>query len=144
MLKFFPVKPSVVAEIGKLLSELCRDDQEARSLVGVLLENHSEWPGPSRLRQVHAEEIASRRTQDLPDGCALCEGSGFRAGYLVIEHVPEGTERKHVFYRNEVTPAEMWERYGKSPQYDFFDAVAYPCSCPLGRRRKAEQEQTSR
>lgn len=57
MLKFFPVKESVVAEIGKFLNELCCGDQDARKLIAAVLAECSEWPGPARLRDIHGSVV---------------------------------------------------------------------------------------
>jgi hypothetical protein len=53
MLKFFPVKQSVVAEIGRFLKGLCQSDDEARRLTDAVLERFSEWPGPAKVKEAY-------------------------------------------------------------------------------------------
>ena len=73
MLKFFPVKEGVLAEIGKLLNELCQNDHEAKRLTNAILTQFSEWPGPSKILEVHATEIVPRRVRETgPNGCERC------------------------------------------------------------------------
>lgn len=57
MLRFFPDREGVLVEISKFLNELCRSDQEARKLTDAVLARFSEWPGPAKLREIHAGEI---------------------------------------------------------------------------------------
>jgi hypothetical protein len=50
-LKYFPVRPSVVAEVGRMLGDMCSTDDEANVLVDALIEDFNEWPGPSKMRE---------------------------------------------------------------------------------------------
>jgi hypothetical protein len=64
MLKHFPSKPAVVAEVGKFLDGICADDQEARLLTDDVLEQYSEWCGPSALKQAHADLVIRQRREE--------------------------------------------------------------------------------
>lgn len=52
MLRFFPTRPEVLAEVGKLLNELCESDAAAQRLTAAALEASGEWPGPLGLRDI--------------------------------------------------------------------------------------------
>jgi hypothetical protein len=51
-LKFFPPNPQALAEIARILCEICKDEAELNKLTDFLLANHNEWPGPAALREV--------------------------------------------------------------------------------------------
>lgn len=53
MLKFFPSRAEVIAEVGRLLNELCPNDAAAVKLTARVLENYAEWPGPKGIKEVH-------------------------------------------------------------------------------------------
>lgn len=55
LLKFFPSRADVVAEVGRLLNEICADDHEAKSLTAAVVARFDEWPGPVTLRGVSHE-----------------------------------------------------------------------------------------
>jgi hypothetical protein len=78
LLKFFPTRNSVLAEIGKLLNSICANDGEARDLVDAICEEHDEWPGPATVRQIYGSVSARKK---LPDGCSLCIPQG---GFFVM------------------------------------------------------------
>ena len=142
ILKYFPSKPSVISQIGKMLAELCQNDGEAKQLVSAVLDECSEWPGPKALREIHRSAIAARRPQEYqPDGCELCRmTSGWRPVHTLIERTPGGQERKQVF-RPDSDPEgfrrRLYAQYAKSPNHSLYEAVA-PCSCALGRVRQEQ------
>ena len=147
MLKFFPVKESVVAEIGKLLNEICFGDQEARQLTAAVCGQCAEWPGPAKIREIHQTAVASHRFREAePEGCGLCLGMGYRTVFQVYDE-------RHV--RAGLMPiATICEEYGTDgkrqlkealAQYDWTTHCVYqavrPCTCELGRvRREARQK----
>ena len=100
MLSRFPPKENVIAEIGKLLNELCRTDHEARRLTGLVLARWSQWQGPSKLKALFDAEIASQRPRDAQqDGCDKCrDRDGWRQVFVTYEPLPGGGERKQVHY----------------------------------------------
>jgi hypothetical protein len=53
MLRFFPTNPRVVAQVARFLNETCKTDEEAVKLISKVIERHSEWPGPSLLRDLY-------------------------------------------------------------------------------------------
>jgi hypothetical protein len=61
MLKYFPTKEGVVAEVGRLLIELCQSDQEARQLTAAVCTKLSEWPGPAKVREFYQSEVVEVR-----------------------------------------------------------------------------------
>ena len=141
MLKFFPVKEGVVAEIGKLLNELCFGDQEARHLTAAVCAQCAEWPGPARFREIHQEAVASRRVRENePDGCGLCV-DGYRTVFQIFERPmrpgarpeliePEGSIGDVTCLWN-----ELLTRYRGSTTHTCYRAVKL-CTCELGRRRR--------
>jgi type II secretory ATPase GspE/PulE/Tfp pilus assembly ATPase PilB-like protein len=139
MLRHFPSKTAVVAEIGKLVDEICADDTEAQLLTDAVLEQFSEWPGPGVLRQAYAEKVASHRAEMTPGGCATCGGTGLRQTCRLHEWLPDGSQRKQVI-RPEGTAHEIHQqiwalrlKYQGSKTHEFYDACSEPCSCPRGR-----------
>ena len=145
MLKFFPVKEAVLAEIGKLLNELCLNNDEAKRLVDAVLIQCGEWPGPAKIREIHTAEVVSHRVRSSPDGCERCRGMyGWRLVFKVTERRPNGADEVRIIYPEGDAHAvfneeqELRQRYEKSSTHTFGTAVA-PCSCPLGRQRREEQ-----
>lgn len=68
LLRFFPTNSHAVGEAGRLLNEACRSDQEADKLVGDVLRNHDEWPGPSCLRRpAVVKAFDPTQLYDLPE-----------------------------------------------------------------------------
>ncbi|MGB7762856.1 MAG: hypothetical protein WBL61_23685 [Bryobacteraceae bacterium] len=142
MLKFFPVKENVLAEIGKLLNELCRNDHEAKRLTGLVLARWSEWQGPSKLKALFDTEIASQRPREAqPAGCDKCAGSGLRQVFLTFETIPGAAEEKRVHYPegDSVLRFEqaLYGQCAKSGARGPYSAVM-ACDCPLGQVRRAE------
>lgn len=145
MLKFFPVKESVVAEIGKLLNELCFGDQEARQLTAAVCAQCAEWPGPARFREIHQEVVASRRLRESePGGCGLCV-DGYRTVFQIFERPMRGSDKPEV-----IEPEgsigdvmrqwnELLARYRGSTTHLAYQAVK-PCTCELGRRRREARQ----
>src|SRR5690349_3706887 len=64
MLKFFPTKPAVVAEVGRFLNLICANDDEARRLTDVAIEHYTEWPGPAKLRETHWVSVLGKTTSE--------------------------------------------------------------------------------
>jgi hypothetical protein len=54
---FFPKDHAGIAEIGKLLNELCLDDNEARTVVATIW--RLGWDGPKSIFEAHASATAS-------------------------------------------------------------------------------------
>ena len=145
MLKHFPIKESVIAEVGKLLNELCDNDQEARQLIAAVTSQCAEWPGPAKIREIHTAEVALHRIRSSPDGCERCRGMyGWRLVFKVTERQPNSAEQVRIIYPEGDAHAvfneeqELRQRYEKSSTHTVGTAVA-PCSCPLGRQRREEQ-----
>ena len=141
MLRHFPIKDAVVAEIGKLLNELCQNDQEARRLVELLSQDFSEWPGPSAIRRVYAERIRSRQPEDRPEGCELCDGTGFRPAFNVIETLPSRDKRLHVIYcaqwRDQPEETKKLDRQFKGSATHKLYTACRACRCSLGQQHRA-------
>jgi hypothetical protein len=57
MLRHFPTRDDVLAEIGKFLNELCQNDGEAKRLVAVVCGDCDEWCGPAKLRAIYSSAI---------------------------------------------------------------------------------------
>jgi hypothetical protein len=55
MLKYFPTDTDVIVEIGRRLTELCADDDEAHRLAAVMVNIHDEWPGPHSMKTALAD-----------------------------------------------------------------------------------------
>jgi hypothetical protein len=55
MLKYFPADTDVIVEIGRRLTELCADDEEAQQLTALMVAMHDEWPGPLSMSTALAE-----------------------------------------------------------------------------------------
>jgi len=146
MLKFFPVKESTVAEIGRFLNELCRSDHEARQLTGAVLARFSEWPGPSKIREIHSLEIASQRPQEVePAGCNKCRGQGgWRPVFQVTEQLADGSIKREMVYPSGdimLAEREIENRYAGSKTHSVDTAVVAPCDCPRGMLRRDELRQ---
>jgi hypothetical protein len=147
MLRYFPVRESVVAEIGKLLNEICPNDQGAKKLTAAVCEQCDEWPGPAKIREINNAVIASSRPAEvLPDGCENCRPHGYRRVFKVIER---GTGAEQCFYPEGGVNSEwqmerqLSEQYRGSKTHDFYSSVVTPCSCALGRWRKAEMRKAA-
>jgi len=140
-LKYFPAKPTVVAAVGKILNELCRDDSEAKRLVDAVLAEFSEWPGPRAIRELHTAEVASRRAPDVkPKGCSLCY-DGFRSAYEIHERMPDRTVQKRIVYPEpqEIMSAFKIQQRLANPNITVYEVATY-CSCDLGRMRREAEE----
>lgn len=97
MLKFFPARADVTAEVGRLLNEICADDHEAKCLTSAILSQFDEWPGPLTVRTVqetlaterrkHQERAVQRANRDAHE--AECTGYTVRLNeegkYMVIQ-----------------------------------------------------------
>jgi hypothetical protein len=60
LLKWFPLGGHALAELGRILNEICRDDAEASGVVSLILQKHDEWPGPCSIRQAQTEVQRAR------------------------------------------------------------------------------------
>jgi len=125
-LKHFPTREAVIAEVGRLLNELCQTDGEARHLTSVALKHWSEWGGPGALRKLYQDVIVASRPQ--PAGCDLCDGSGFRPVTHVQDRLPDGS--KHSTYIREVE-----RQHAASKTHEVYLAMAF-CACPLGHQQR--------
>ena len=135
-LKYFPAKPTVVAAVGKILNELCRDDSEAKRLVDAVLAEFSEWPGPRAIKDLHTAEVASRRAPEVEaKGCSLC-CDGFRSAYEIHERMPGRSVHKRIVYPEpqEIVSAFQMEQRLANPNTRVYEVSTY-CSCDLGRQR---------
>ena len=145
MLKFFPSRESTVAEIGRLLNDLCDNDHEARELTTAVLESLSEWPGPSKVREIYRAEVAPHRPQKAePKGCDLCRGmDGWRRVFTIFTRTHGGPDRKQTF-RPDSNPdefgRELRAQYAKSPNHTLYEEIA-PCKCAAGRVRQEQCRQ---
>jgi hypothetical protein len=140
MLKFFPVRDNVVAEIGKLLNELCHSDSEAQQLTAVVCAKHSEWPGPSKVRELYQSEIVSRRPQEaLPEGCEKCDG-GLRTVFTVFERKNNRRGVEKIYPETPQaardTELELRRLHGQPTSTDDFSETVMPCSCKLGQYQR--------
>ena len=59
LLRFFPQNPHAVAELARIIAELCATDAEGARLTDRLLREHDQWPGPLELRRSYWVHIAS-------------------------------------------------------------------------------------
>jgi hypothetical protein len=143
MLRYFPIRDNVLVEIGKMLNDLCLDDQEARTLVSAVCDEYAEWPGPAGIRQVHASAVVAKRPSEaLPEPCDICRWyPGYRPVFKVIERGPEGKidwfspvggEQGRWEMSN-----ELRERYKGDRTREVYELIA-PCQCPLGQKKRAE------
>jgi hypothetical protein len=58
MLRFFPTSERVIAEVGRLLVETCKNDSEAIKLTASVVRNSSEWPGAAGLVAAYRSEFS--------------------------------------------------------------------------------------
>jgi hypothetical protein len=72
LLKFFPSRADVVAEVGRLLNEICADDSEAKGLTVTVLNRFDEYPGPLTLRKV-SQEI--RELKERPNRAEMAQAA---------------------------------------------------------------------
>jgi len=141
MLKYFPHDPAVVAEIGRLLNELCQNDGEASRLTAAILQQCSEWPAPAKIREIHQSEVASRRPHEVePRGCENCrDWRGWRYIFQVYDGMPNGSPPREVIFPqgNCMSAArqedELRRKCAKSGVQVY--SVLTPCDCALGQRR---------
>ncbi len=142
MLKRFPVQERTQVQIGKLLNELCSSDDEAEQLVTRVLDEHSEWPGPSALREMHGQVSNARWAKGRPEGCENCRGrDGRRTVFKIIDLrtggeetiLPEGSEQAVWALRNKLV-----DQYAGSKTHQFYDSMLTFCSCPAGVYAAAE------
>ena len=64
MLRFFPTNDRVVAEVGRLLNEICKNDKEVQRLTAAIVDSCSEWPGPSELKAIYSREFSRTKYFD--------------------------------------------------------------------------------
>ena len=141
-MRFFPSDAGALEEIGGIFEELCKTDDEARMLTDAVLRSCDEWPGPAKLREVFASEVASKRARGVElDGCENCrEAHGFRRMFRVIERMPDGSERTQEYFpdggvQGAITMERELRARCAGTTSRVVDLVA-PCSCALGRRRR--------
>jgi hypothetical protein len=145
LLRYFPTKDAVVAEIGRLIGELCFGDQEARQLTAAVCSQCAEWPGPARFREIHQEVVASRRLRESePEGCGLCV-DGYRTVFQIFERPMRGGAKPEVI-EPEGSIGDVMRQWNEllarcgSTTHLAYQAVK-PCTCELGsRRREARQK----
>jgi hypothetical protein len=65
MLRFFPTNDRVIAEVGRLLNETCKNDSEAVKLTTSIVRNNSEWQGPGGLLDAYRAEFKKTKYVDL-------------------------------------------------------------------------------
>jgi hypothetical protein len=143
MLKHFPVKPAVVAEVGRLLTELCVNDDVADRLVAAVLRDHSEWCGPAKIRELCEQFATSRRESEAVACCEVCLGTGgYRRVFEVVD-MSTPTEEPLRIRCDEPTWAGVMaeekrirEQY-PVPRFEIYNVVA-ACACVSGRQRAAE------
>jgi len=75
LLKRFPTNIHALKELGRILNEICRDDAEARKLVGWMTSEYNEWPGPQSLRACVANVRPRRYSSDGTDPFAYWKPS---------------------------------------------------------------------
>src|SRR5580698_2733287 len=92
MLQRFPAQERVQVQIGKLLNELCANDDEAVAFVSRVLDQHDDWPGPAALRQIHSGVVSDLRAASRPAECGKCK-QGYRSVFKIVEH---GTRREEI------------------------------------------------
>jgi len=64
LLKFFPTNPHAIAELARIINEVCANDTEGARLADRLLREHDQWPGPMELRRSYWVHIASGKACD--------------------------------------------------------------------------------
>lgn len=141
LLKYFPARDASVAEVGRMLGEICPNDAAATKLVEAALNRFDVWPGPSALKEL-ASEAAPR--QDSPVGCCeVCSATGgYRRAFEVFERLPEG-EHKRLIRCDEprwsgvMAEAKRLAAQYPRPRFEVYD-VLVPCRCPLGDQRADE------
>jgi hypothetical protein len=138
MLRHFPTRDNVIAEIGKFLNEICTDDHDARQFVAAVVNRNSEWPGPAAIRDIKTE-LAERRFQDKrpAEGCGrCCDGL-----LLVFEVIAPGEQNGQVVYPGE--SENSWECESKIrealqqrfPGHSIYTMTAF-CTCAYGQWRR--------
>lgn len=75
LLRFFPANPHAIAELARIINDLCVDDAEGERLTDKALLRFDQWPGPVALRAFYWEAVASRK------GCAACGFHGMIDGH---------------------------------------------------------------
>ena len=63
LLRQFPANSHAVAELGRTLNELCRDDDDATEFISAVQSRYDEWPGPCSFRGVY-QELTRREEQE--------------------------------------------------------------------------------
>jgi hypothetical protein len=64
LLRFFPQNAHAVAELARIINELCANDAEGARLTDRVLRLHDQWPGPLELRKCYWMEVAERKPCD--------------------------------------------------------------------------------
>ncbi len=138
MLRHFPAKPAVIAEVGRLLNDLCGDDQAADRLTADLLRSNSEWPGPAAVREA-AGRLVSGKAQ-RPQECPAC---GDMQGWRRVANVYDLDNRTDKIVRGSagghITQGEiaaLRDQY-PSPRWTVYDTAIEPCPHCEGGRRNA-------
>jgi hypothetical protein len=140
MLKRFPVQERTQVQIGKLLNELCASDGEAEQFVSRVIDQHSEWPGPAALRELHGEVASSRAHESMPQSCEHCN-DGWRPVFHITERTTGHVERilpdgdKAAIRKQH---DELFRKYRGSRTHVFTDTTVTPCGCAAGRHADAE------
>jgi hypothetical protein len=60
LLRFFPQNAHAVAELARIVNELCASDAEGTRLTDRLLREHDQWPGPLELRRCYWVHISDK------------------------------------------------------------------------------------
>jgi hypothetical protein len=140
MLQRFPAQERVQLQIGKLLNELCANDDEAVAFVSRVLDQHDAWPGPAALRQIHCGVASDRAVASRPDDCDKCK-QGYRSVFKIVEH---STRREEIIFPEGDALAkmrqesELCKKYRGSKTHDVYTACFQFCECPAGKHAERE------
>ena len=141
MLKYFPTKPAVVAQVGMMLDDICRTDEEAVKLTAAVLDKFSEWPGPGKVKEIYQAEIASQRPREEQMYCPKCNPhmpvAGWRSGFEVwaAGEYPGGSAER-IFpesYQQYFKTREELQKRSQASGVTITELSTF-CTCPAGER----------
>lgn len=136
MMRGFPIKDAVIAEVAALFVEICDTDDEGLGLVKAVWEQNerNEWPGPRMLYRLAIQTFA---------GCDSCRsGRGHRVVFRVEERQAAGDVKVHEVQSKrddasrEKAFSDLSSRYPASSGHKI-ELQQVPCDCSLGRAVKA-------
>lgn len=122
MLRFFPTKEAIIAEIGKYLNQTCDTDHEARAVIEAFVTRYSEWMGPRALQDIRDKLRAAKADEVRKDR--------ERKERLRLSQERDAHEATCPGYRVHVDEAERY--IGVSPCTAYFGPITLFIGCRKG------------